>query len=156
MNTITIRALEQQDLPQINQLFIETVHAINSQHYTNEQLLAWAPLDKQFTTWEQAFTDHIVYVAETNGTIVGFGDITKDGLLDHLYTHRNFQGQGIGSAILAKLEETAKELGVKELYTDASFTGKQFFAKKGFTIIRKQEKYHKGFTFVNYIMKKEL
>jgi len=151
-----IRALKESDLAQINQLFINTVHAINARDYNQEQLAAWAPRNGSSEQWRQRFKDHHVYVAVENGKIIGFGDITAKGYLDHLYVHKDFQGQGVASAILAQLEEEARNLGLKELDTQASITAKPFFERRGFTVMRKQEKLHNGVKFFNYVMHKTL
>lgn len=155
MNSL-IRTFKESDLAQINQLFTETVHAINVKDYTAEQLDVWAPKDRSFERWKNSFKDHIVYVAAINDFVVGFGDITKDGYLDHLFTHKDFQRQGIAGAMLLKLEEAARNLGLKELRTEASITAKPFFEKNGFTIIREQDKHYQGLVFVNYMMHKVL
>lgn len=66
-----IRALQKSDLSHINTLFTDIVHAINAQHYTQEQLNAWVPRDRIYERWKDLLKDHIVYVAEMNRNIVG-------------------------------------------------------------------------------------
>lgn len=155
MNFI-IRTYKESDLPHINQLFTQTVHTINTKDYAKNQLDVWAPQDRPFEHWQHIFRDSIVYVAEMDGVIVGFADLRPDGYLDHLFTHKDFQGQGIASALLQKLEEEARDLRLKELRTESSITAKPFFEKKGFVVTRKQDKPFKDMIFVNYLMKKPL
>ncbi len=152
----TIRGLKEADLPQINQLFIDTVHAINAKDYNQDQLAAWAPRDGSYKRWQQRLHDHLVYIAVENEKIIGFGDITAQGYLDHLFIHKDFQGQGVASSLLSKLEEKARNLGLKELHTQASITAKPFFERRGFLVMHKQEKLHNGVKLTNYVMHKTL
>lgn len=152
-----IREAKTADYPQINQLYIDTIHAVNSNDYTQEQRDLWAPKNQPATNWEKNFINHYVLVAEKNGLIVGFGDITSDdGYLDHLFVHKDFQGQGIATVLVERLEAYARSLGLPEIYTEASITAKPFFEKRGFTVTRKQDKVYKGLVFINYLMHKKL
>lgn len=58
-----------------------------------------------------------------NGEIVGFGDMDETGYLDRLYVHKDYQGQGIASAICDELERFAAG---KTFTTHASITAKLF------------------------------
>lgn len=153
---IIIRKFKLSDLDQIIQLFYDTVHTINIQDYSQEQVDVWAPKNIDINRWKKSLTDHISYVAEINNTIIGFGDITKEGYLDHLYTHKDFQGKGIGSGILKKLEEEAKKLGLMEITTQASITAKPFFEKHGYITVESQTKVFRGISFLNYKMIKKI
>ena len=151
-----MRALKESDFPEINQLFTDTVHAINAKDYNQEQLSVWAPHERTYEIWKERLKGHIVYVAEKDEQIIGFGDITTEGYLDHLFIHKDFQRHGVASAILLKLEEMARDLGLKELHTEASITAKSFFEKRGFTVVCKQDTKKNGVRFINYMMHKIL
>ena len=157
MIAFTIRKFQPSDLGQILELFRDTIHSINIRDYSKEQIAAWAPeiLDRE--KWLHSLSNNITYVAEISGNIVGFGDANKDGYLDRLYTHKDFQGKGIATAILKKLEEELKKLGITEVFTEASITAKPFFERHGYDLVRSQEKKHRsGIIFLNYVMKKKL
>lgn len=157
MTEYIIRKFEPQDLDQILELFCNTVHTINSKDYSAEQINAWAPQQLDKERWASEFTEHITYVAIKDAHIVGFGDATQDGEIDRLYTHKDFQGQGIASAILKKLEEELAALGITEVTTQASITAKPFFEKCGYAVMQSQEMKHRsGVIFLNYVMNKKL
>lgn len=152
-----IEKFELSDLNQILKLFHDTVHAINIKDYTQEQIDAWAPEQMDRERWARRLSDHIVYVAKIDDNIVGFGDTTKEGLIDHLYTHKDFQGQGIASAILKKLEKELRARNITQATTKVSITAQSFFEKQGYTTLHSQEKKHRsGVTFRNYVMSKQL
>ncbi|WP_404455220.1 GNAT family N-acetyltransferase [Oceanobacillus kapialis] len=154
-----IRAFQSSDINQMVSLFYETVHAVNARDYTTEQLNAWAPkeeMDAKLKRWNDSFGRNIAYIAEIQREIVGFGDMTHKGYLDRLFTHKDFQGQGIATALMNRLESEAKLIGIKEIETEASITAKAFFEQRGYQIIEPQTVELKGITLVNFNMCKRL
>jgi putative acetyltransferase len=136
-------------------LFI--VHTINILDYALEQINAWAPPEIDSERWLHHFKHHITFVAISGTQIVGFGDATKEGLIYHMYTHKNFQRQGIATSLLKKLEEELQKLSITKIITEASITAKPFFEKQGYSTLYSQEKKHRsGIMFLNYIMHKHL
>ncbi|WP_375102809.1 GNAT family N-acetyltransferase [Paenibacillus sp. RS8] len=154
-----IRAYQESDISQLISLFYETVHAVNKQDYSQEQLDAWAPKEEKslkLNTWSTSLRQNITYVAEMNGYIVGFSDMTMEGHLDRLYVHKDFQGQGVASALVNKLELKARELGLHEMDTEASITARPFFERHGYELAAEQSVERKGVLLINYRMRKKL
>ena len=154
-----IRKFKHSDTSQIVTLFYETVHTINARDYSLEQLEAWAPKhvkEAKIVNWKEALSHNITYVAETNGKIIGFSDMTATGYLDRLYIHKDFQGQGIASAFIQILEIEAKSLKLDEMSTDASITAKSFFERHGYQTIQSQSVERRGILLVNFKMVKKI
>lgn len=154
-----IRKFYDSDIRQIVSLFYETVHSVNKQDYSQEQLDAWAPKDEEelkLKTWKESMSYNVTYVAEINAEIVGFSDMTQDGHIDRLYIHKNFQGQGIASALVNNLEAEARRLGLIEMGTEASITAKLFFECLGYRITQSQIVERRGVKLVNFKMTKQL
>ncbi|GEO25114.1 acetyltransferase [Alicyclobacillus acidoterrestris] len=157
-----IRPWRADDVAQIVQLFHETVHAINANDYSAQQLDAWAPTlssaeqDKQETRFLSLLNSRLSYVAERNGTILGFADATNDGYLDHLYTHRNYQGIGVASTLVQTVEGKIIALGVPRVTTDASITARPFFERRGYRVVQPQMVTVRGVTMQNFRMEKWL
>jgi putative acetyltransferase len=151
-----IRKYTPADTQQIMDLFYDTVHAINSQHYSAAQVAVWAPRDMNYHQWVRSLSRHHTYVAEVQGMIVGFGDFEDNGHLDRFYCHKDYQGVGVGTQLLAALEQAAKTQGISCLFTEASITARPFFEKRGFVLINEQQITFQGVTFTNYVMEKEL
>ena len=154
---IRLRALEEIDILECIILFQNTIHTVNAKDYSPIQLEAWAPKVKPEVTprW-QTLSENIAYVAEFGNQIVGFGDLTKEGYLDRLYVHKDFQGQGVAVAIVQKLEEQAHELNLKEITTAASITAKPFFERSGFVVTKEQQVEIHGVKLTNFVMRKLL
>ncbi len=148
-----IRRYKSSDLNEMAKLFYETVHSVNIRDYTREQLNQWASGVIDLEKWSESFLEHLTYVAIENNIIVGFGDIDKNGYLDRLFVHKEFQGRGIATAICDKLE---KSTGAERVIVHASITAKPFFEKRGYRIIRRQKVERKGVFLINYLMEKLL
>lgn len=151
---MNVRKFKQNNAQELRQLFYDTIHAVNSQDYTPEQLNAWAPVEYDKDIWQKSFEDKICFVVEAGEQLVGFGDMTSDGYVNRLFVHKDFQGLGVASRILDSLEKEARILGISLVHTEASITAKPFFEKRGFVVIKEQQKLHKGYAFTNYIMEK--
>lgn len=139
LTDIIIRTFQKEDLETVLQLFYETVHTVNARDYNELQLQAWAPKRLDRERWLQSLEKNICYVAEYRGVIVGFGDYNDEHYIDRLFTHKDYQGKGVASYILQKLEKEAVNLGHGDIYTEASITAKSFFERKGFICIKEQK-----------------
>lgn len=154
-----IRKFRDSDINQIVSLFYETVHSVNAQDYSTEQLNAWAPKDEgnaKLINWKDLFSRNITYIAEINDKIVGFSDMTHNGYLDRLYIHKDFQRQGIATSLLNKIESKAREIGLSEIHVGASITAKPFFESCGYHIFKSQTVERRGITLLNFKMVKSL
>lgn len=149
---VTIRPYREEDQKVLADLFCETVRTINSADYTDEQIAVWAPEERNMKLWNESFLRHTTVVAEKGGQIVGFGDMDGKGYLDRLYVHKDFQRQGIASAICDKLE---KQSDAEQFETHASITAKDFFEARGYEVIREQKVERKGILLTNYVMYKK-
>jgi putative acetyltransferase len=152
-----IRTFKTADLEVILQLFYEVVHTTGAKYYDKEQVEAWAPkngLDKK--AWLETLSSHLTYVADEDNKIVGFGDMTTTGYIDHLYILKNYQGRGIARALLKKLEEEAHRLGLKELTLESSIMAMPLAKRQGYEVINEQRKMLRGKEFITYKMRKTL
>nr|WP_207732337.1 GNAT family N-acetyltransferase [Heliobacterium chlorum] len=153
---MNVRRYRDSDLPQVLQLFYDTVHTVNARDYAVDQLEAWAPLEPDEKRWAGFMRENISYVVERDQQILGFGDLTEKGYLHTLYVHKDYQGKGVASTLLETFEKEAAKLDVTTITTEASITAKDFFELKGFKCVEKREKYLNGQVFVNYTMMKTL
>ena len=146
-----LRRYESSDCKEVAELFYNTVHIINANDYTKEQLDVWATQEVDLEKWNQSLQGHYSVVAVDNEIIVGFGDIDKDGYLDRLYVHADYQRKGIATAICKQLEQAVEG----KITTHASITAKPFFEKRGYKVVRKQEVERRGIFLTNFVMEKD-
>ena len=140
------------DYAQLAELFYQTVHSVNAKDYKKEQLDAWASGEVDLPAWDASFRTHRMIVATENGEAVGFGDMDETGYLDRLYVHKDYQGQGVASAICDELECFAAE---KTITTHAFITAKPFFQHRGYHVVRKQEVIRHGVALTSFVMEKQ-
>ena len=146
-----IRKYNTSDCKYLAELFYQTVHNVNAKDYTKEQLDVWATGNVNLNEWDKSFFEHFTIVAIKNEIIVGFGDIDKTGYLDRLYVHKDYQGQGIASAICDELEQ---QINTNRIITHASITAKTFFEQRGYRVIKGQQVIRDGISLTNYVMEK--
>lgn len=146
-----IQEYKSSDCNEIAALFYNTVHTVNAKDYEKEQLDAWVCGNIDITTWNQSFLENYILVARDGNRIVGFGDIDETGYLDRIYVHRDYQGQGVATAICDKLETNFL---VENFTTHTSITAKAFFQSRRYKIIKEQQVERKGIKLTNYVMKK--
>lgn len=153
---IYVRTYKDSDAQILRRLFYDTVHAINQKDYSQSQCDAWAPVVYDEKEWANNLKHNYTLVAQIDNEPVGFADMDRDGYVEHLFVHKDFQGKGIAKALIQAIEKEAQRQGFKELRAEVSITAQPFFEKAGFIIVKKQHKKHRGEIFINYIMIKGL
>ena len=144
-----IREYISSDCERLAELFFQTIHTVNAKDYTQEQLNVWAIGNVDLSIWNNSFLEHYTLVALENNAIVGFGDIDNTGYLDRLFVHKDYQSQGIATALCDRLEA-----GFDRVTTHASITAKQFFMNRGYRLIKEQQVVRNGISLANYVMEK--
>ena len=146
-----LRIYNSSDCESLAELFYQTVHNVNAKDYTKEQLAVWATGNVDLHEWDRSFSEHFTIVAIENEMIVGLGDIDKTGYLDRLYVHKNYQRQGIATAICNKLEQSVNG---EKIITHVSITAKPFFEQRGYRTVKEQQIIRNGISLTNYLMEK--
>ena len=135
---MTIRRFREGDAEAVSALIARTLRESNSRDYPAERI----EQDVQGLNPEEirrrAGWTHF-YVAEENGQIVGcsaigpyWGSETESSLFN-IFVLPEYQGQGIGRAIIRTLEEDAFFLRARRVEIPASITGTPFYLKMGYT-----------------------
>ncbi len=151
-----IRQYNDADFEPVIALFTETVRHINIRDYSSEQIAAWAPQPPDLGRWRKRLAGLVVWVAESDGRIVGFCGLGADGHLDLFYVHHLFQRQGVARSLYQHVESEALQKGIRRLFTEASITARPFFEGMGFRVLRGQTVKLRGITFRNYAMEKHI
>ena len=139
------------DCGAMGELFYNTVHTVNAVDYTPRQLDAWADGQVDLTAWDESFLAHHTLVAEENGEVLGFADMDGTGYLDRLYVHKDYQGQGVATALCNALEAACP---AKIFTTHASLTARPFFEGRGYRVLRRQTVVRRGVALDNFVMEK--
>jgi putative acetyltransferase len=147
-----IRDYIESDSKEIADLFHESVHSISTDFYLEEQLEAWAPTPPDYEFWKRRLDRKRPYVAIIDNRIVGFIELEPDGHIDCMYVKSNYQRQGIAMRLFSYASKIAVDLGVEQMYVEASNVAKSFFEKHGFKVIGQNVIQMNGQTLINYSM----
>jgi GNAT superfamily N-acetyltransferase len=151
-----LRDYRPEDRDRLIDLFRDTVRSLALSDYTKAQVRAWAPDVIDQAAWARRLAANRTLVAEVDGRIVGFAELTEEGHIEMLFCHKDHQGKGVGSALLAGLERTARDRGLARLSTEASLTARPFFEARGFQVEARQEVERRGQRLVNFAMTESL
>ena len=149
-----IRRLLDDEYNDVVKLITDTVHTICAKDYTKAELDAWAPENFDVNKFRRNLSPCMNLVAFEKEKLVGFLSIERNGYINRLYTHKDFQKRGIASALYNKAEEWAKENGICEISLDSSKTAKGFYLKMGFKESGISVISHGDVVFRNTVMKK--
>lgn len=151
---VTIRDYVEVDAEALWNLHFYTIRNINIRDYTKEQVEAWAPERLDLSVWKNRMKGLSPFVAEINGTIVGYTDLQPNGLIDHFFCHHEYQGQGVGKALLSHVFNIGNQRKVKRFYSEVSITARPFYEHFGFKVIQEQEMEVRGQKLNNFVMEK--
>ena len=150
------REYKNTDLHAVMDLFYVTVHEVNKNDYSEEQLDAIAPKDANEYHWEKSLEKNHTIVVEEDDKLIAFGNIGKTGYLDRLYVHPDYLRKGIASKLVEELEEYAKKHGSHVINVTSSITSKAFFESKSYAVIEEQINERRGERLLRYLMEKKI
>lgn len=152
-NEIIIRHYIADDAQQLANIYYYTIHNINVQDYSEEQVNAWAPSSSlELTSWKKKWGTIPPLVALMDNKIVGFTEFEPNGHIDCFYVHHEYQGFGIGSSLMNEIFKKANDLNLKRVFAEVSITAKPFFEAKGFKVVKQQNVDIRGVKLTNFIM----
>ena len=153
-----IRLFRDSDAGALAAIFFSSVRQIGGQHYTAEQVAAWAPGLPDADVFTRRARDGrtlLVAIGE-NGQPIAYGDLAADGHIDHIYCSPEAAGCGVARQLYEELERVARSAGITVLFVEASEPAKRFFQKQGFELIERNEFKLNGVEIHNYQMRKAL
>jgi putative acetyltransferase len=127
-----IRNFKEGEENALHEVFLSSVHQLANQHYSSEQLNAWAPAQYDQTEWFKHICTLQPFVAEINGQIAGYADLQSSGYIDHFFVAASYANRGVGSALMAHIHSVAEQSKTAQLFSHVSLTAESFFLKHGF------------------------
>lgn len=86
------------------------------------------------TAWHRRLGNQVSLVALEDGALVGFVSLATGGVIDCLYTHADWQGQGIGSRLVEAIETAANQLRLPRLEARGTDDLRPFFERIGYRV----------------------
>src|SRR5437764_15445949 len=151
-----IRERMESDSAALAEIFRRSIREVASRDYRPSQIEAWTRFAEENTAWDERMRNRLVWVAEEQGQPIGFIQFELPDHIDLTYVHPEHQRKGVATALLAAVEEMARQSGVKLLKVEASITSQPFFAERGFETVSPQIVTAHGLEFLNYRVEKWL
>lgn len=140
--------------PALFEIYYSAIHLVACQHYTPEQVQAWAPRELDPELWRGKIRGISPFVADSDGQIVGYADLQPNGYIDHFFVSGTRPRQGIGSQLMRYLLDQAQALGIPELTSDVSRTAQPFYEKFGFSVVERRYPEVRGVVIQNALMRR--
>ena len=134
---MNIRQFEKSDAPAVSELIRNTIKISNTKDYPKELMDALINVETPEHVLERASWTHF-YVVEEQDKIIGCGAIgpywgkEDESSLFTIFVSPEYQGKGIGQAIINTLENDEYFLRAKRIEIPASITGVPFYLKMGY------------------------
>jgi putative acetyltransferase len=154
--TILIRTYRAEDTRPLREIFFSSIHQLTAGEYDEAQRNAWAPATFDEQAWSTRIAAMSPFVALVDGSIAGYADVQNNGYIDHFFVSPKFATQGVGNALMRRIEIEAAALNLGELFSDVSDTAQPFFAKHGFVVTRENRFELRGVSMTNATMRKRL
>ncbi|MFS1859781.1 GNAT family N-acetyltransferase [Vibrio lentus] len=151
---VRIRNYQPNDNKALWEIYFHTVRNINVRDYSQEQVEAWAPSHFDSELWQKCLHRIQPFVAELDGCVVGYTDLQPNGLIDHFFCHHEYQGKGVGRALMEHVFQIGSVRGVPRYFSEVSITARPFYEHLGFTVVNEQEVEMRGVKLTNYVMEK--
>lgn len=152
---LSVRDYRADDCDATIAIFLAAIREVASRDYTPDEIEAWAQVEDR-DTWATRRASRPSWVVECEGVTIGFSDLEQDGHLDMMFVHPAYQGIGVASLLLGKVEDEARRQGLGRIFTEASLTARPFFEHRGFKVIARQSVEKRGQRLTNFRMEKYL
>ena len=151
-----IRRFSNGDEISLFSVFLSSVHTLASHYYTQEQIDAWAPTDIDPEQWANHMKELRPFVVEVDGEIAGYADVQPNGYIDHFFVSGTYPRQGVGTLLMNRIHEEARQRGMGELTSNVSKAAEAFFLRHGFHVVERGFPVCRGVTLQNALMRKHL
>ena len=126
-----IRAAVVADTEAVWRVHTTSIRALCAGWYTEHEITVWTGRLKA-ESYRRAIEVHVMVVAEREGDVVGFAELDVERAeIVAVYVLPAVASRGIGSELLAHLEETARAAGLPHLTLCASLNARAFYEHRG-------------------------
>lgn len=153
-----VRTFRSGDAPALARIFYGAVHQVAGRHYSPEQVKAWAPVVPSPEGFLERGADGriLLVAADDCDRPLAYGDLERNGHIDHLFCRPDVAGTGVASVLYDRLEAAARDLGIGRLYVEASEPARRFFLRKSFFLLHRRQLTLHGVAIHNFAMEKRL
>ena len=119
-------------------VFFNAVRIGAAGHYTEQELIDWAPWDQMPADWGPWLDRHITYVSASDSTVdrsdrtvTGFFMLERDGYLNMAFVLSDYRRTGLAQQLYAAILAEARALALPQMTVIASRLATPFFRRQG-------------------------
>lgn len=134
--TLIVRRAMSADAVRIRNVHVASIRGLCARDYTPAQIRAWSSNKRPGNARRSMAEGEAMFLALVGVRTAGFAGF-KDREVRAVYVHPQFARRGVGTALLAALERTARRRGVRCLRLSSSVTAAPFYRAMGYATVRK-------------------
>lgn len=120
------------DTMALRDLFAQSIDELTADDYDEDQRIAWAASAEDAAEFRARLAGALTLIVQLDGEYLGFGSLKDNKIIDMLYVHPDYAGEGVGAALADALEKIAAARGAEAITVDASDTAVPFFERRGY------------------------
>lgn len=132
-----LRPFMPSDTMRLRDLFAQSIEELTQDDYDEEQRLAWMEQAADEDAFAKRMTSGVTLVVQLDGEHLGFGTLKGNCVIDLLYVHPEYVGEGVGTALADAFERLAAGRGADAITVDASESAVPFFEKRGYVAMQR-------------------
>lgn len=136
--SVSVRLMRPEDARQFLEIHRESVRGIAGKDYPSTVIDAWAPLpitEEMVNRFLSNPDQELRWIAEVEGAPVGIGAlVVSNAELRACYVVPHAARRGVGTALVAQIERTAREHGLKYLRVTSSVTAEPLYSALGYVV----------------------
>jgi putative acetyltransferase len=125
------------DTMALRELFAQSIEELTQDDYDEDQRIAWALAAEDADEFQKRLAQMLTLVVQIDGEFLGFASLQDNKVIDMLFVHPYYAGEGVGTALIEALEKIAAARGAETISADASDTAKAFFEKHGYIAMQR-------------------
>jgi N-acetylglutamate synthase-like GNAT family acetyltransferase len=130
--TFSVRRATDADKKSIWQVQTSAIRELCGTHYAHKDILQWSNLLSP-KSHGQALREREVFVAEKGNNIVGYGQLNlQHEAIEAIYVSPTCVRLGVGTILLERLEEAAREIGINSLHVCSTLNAVGFYERNGY------------------------
>lgn len=157
MAKFEIRLARNDEIPLLAGIYQRAIERSCAPWYSSRQLSAWLGFAADTDLWLDSFrhTCCLVAVSRQNN-VLAFGDMHPEtAQIGRLYVEPDVQGNGLGTAMLNRLEALLRSAGHREVSLESALNAYRFYLNRGYSSLGTVTLPFNGEMFKQYRMLKQ-